>query len=79
MAVPLKLTVEPGVVTAAVGLMLTVGGSSTVIVWWKVAVWPASLVTVSVTVIVPARGVGMGRGRGALASDRVLPSPKFQL
>ena len=49
-ALPLKLTVEPGVVTATVGLMLTTGGSSTVIVWWVVAVCPASLVTVNVTV-----------------------------
>ncbi len=49
-AVPLKLTVEPGVVTASMGLMPTVGGSSTVIVRWAVAVWPASLVMVSVTV-----------------------------
>ena len=46
----LKLTVEPGVVTALVGLMLTVGGSSTVMAWWKVAVCPASFVTVSETV-----------------------------
>ena len=49
-AVPLKLTVEPGVVVAEAGLMLTVGGSSTVIVWEVVAVWPASFVTVNVTV-----------------------------
>ena len=49
-AVEVKLTGEPGVVTVAEGVTLTVGGSSTVTVCIAVPVWPSSLVTVSVTV-----------------------------
>jgi len=53
-AVELKLTGEPGVVRVVEGVRLAVGGSSTVTVCVATGeVWPASLVTVSVTVYVP--------------------------